>query len=55
MSVFHLLLRGRIAAPRNRILQNSIPGTGATPRADARKLSRPSPQRLPRHVPGSFE
>lgn len=55
MSVFHLLLRGRIAALRNRTLQNSVPGAGATPRADARKLSHPSPRRLPRDVPGSFE
>lgn len=53
MSAFHLLLRGRIAALRHRSLQNSVPSPGATPRVDARKLSHPSPRRLPRDPHGS--
>ena len=49
-----LLLRGRIAVLQNDVLQNSmvqnsVPYAGAMPRADARKLSHPSPRRLPRH------
>lgn len=54
MSSFFLLLRGRIAVLQNDVLQNSmvqnsVPYAGAMPRADARKLSHPSPRRLPRH------
>ena len=55
MTVFCLLLRRSLAVPRNNALQDSVPRAGATPRADARKLSHPSPRRLPRPVPGSFE
>lgn len=50
MSLFCLLLRGRIAALHDGMLQNSVPCAGATPRTDARKLSHPSPRRLPRRV-----
>ena len=53
MSLFCLLLRGRIAALRNSPLQNSVPDAAATPRADARKLSHPSPRRLPPGAHGS--
>ena len=60
MTVFCLLLRRRIAAFQDGTLQNnaaqdSVPHAGATPRADARKLSHPSPRRLSRYVPGSPE
>ena len=48
MSSFFLLLRGRIAALHDNAVQNSVPHAGATPRADARKLSRSGPRRLPR-------
>ena len=50
MSVFCLLLRGRIAALRHRTLQDSVPRPRGTPCADARKLSHPSPRRQPRRV-----
>jgi len=54
MTVFGLLLRRRLVAPRKIALQDSVPHAGATPRADARKLSHPSPRRLPR-MPGPPE
>ena len=50
MSAFHLLLRGRIAALRHRTLHDDVPSPGGTPRAGARKLSHPSPRRLPRRT-----
>ena len=53
MSAFHLLLRGRIAALRQRTLQDSVPPPRGTPCADARKLSHPSSRRLPRDTHGS--
>ena len=48
MSAFFLLLRVQVAVQDN-ALQNSVPHAGAPPRADARKLSRSAPRRLPRH------
>ena len=53
MTVFCLLLRRCLVAPQKNALQDSVPRMGETPRADARKLSHPSPRRLPRGAHGS--